>query len=615
MGSAVNTPPVRCEMSVSSFRAVCVLNWALGGRAGAVHLHVCASGTEQQKRKFAVSKGPVMLPKRPSLLTDPEGLRGVELLNNRVYNKSTAFTKEEREALGLRGLLPARVSTLETQLARTYGNICRMPSAIDKYIFLQLLEDRNQTLFYALLLEHLEELMPIVYTPTVGQACTEYGALFRRPKGLYVSLEDRGRVSECLANWWTNDVRAVVVTDGARILGLGDLGCNGMPIPVGKLMLFAACGGVVPATCMPALLDVGTNNEKLLNDPLYPGLPIRRVKGTDYLTLVDEFITEVTARYPHVLVQFEDFGNDSAFHILERYREKICCFNDDIQGTAAVTLAGILSAVRLKSEKVQDQTILFMGAGEAARGIADLVVAAMVREGGISQEEAIRRCFLFDSKGLVVRERAEGMQEHKLKYAHEGVPFIGDWAKCIQHLRPSAIIGVSGHGESFTEESVRLMASLNEWPIIFPLSNPTSHAECTAQQAFDWTNGRVLFASGSPFDHIKVRDGNRFCPSQANNVYVFPGVSQGVVLSRSKHVTDEMFLAAADTIVECVTPMELAEGRLFPSVSRIREISELIAARVVDIAVERGIAQISRPDDTRALVRSNMYSPHYPSLV
>eukprot|EP00762_Andalucia_godoyi_P002694 ANDGO_03336.mRNA.1 NADP-dependent malic enzyme len=546
-------------------------------------------------------------------LFDPPVLRGIDVLNSRLYNKSTAFTMEERDRLGLRGLIPPRVATLETQVERAYASLQRCATPLDKYQFLHLLEDRNITLFYSLLGQHIEELMPIVYTPTVGEACLRYGHIFNRPRGLYISIEDKGHVAEILDNYPTDQVRAIVVTDGGRILGLGDLGCNGHPIPVGKLTLFTAVGGVHPATTLPITLDVGTDNKKLLADPLYPGLSRHREKGPEYYELVEEFVQAATKKFAHVLIQWEDVQSSSAFHLLEHYRDKILTFNDDIQGTAAVTLAGLLSAVRIKGTSMKDERVLFMGAGEAARGIADLVAEAIKQE-GVPEEEAIKRCFLFDSKGLVVASRKHELQHHKLRFAHEGFPEIADWFEVVKTLKPTAIIGVSGQGGTFTEECVRYMAEINKRPVVFPLSNPTSCAECTAEQAFAWTDGRCLFASGSPFNKLSIK-GNTVCPSQANNVYVFPGVAQGVLSAYAKHVTDEMFFVAAQTISSLVTGDEEKEGRLFPSIQRIREVSEIIAVKVATIAFDTNNATIPRPRSIERLVRDNMYFPSYPQLL
>jgi malate dehydrogenase (oxaloacetate-decarboxylating)(NADP+) len=491
-------------------------------------------------------------------------------------------------------------------LQTAHAALNRMSTPMDKYMWLHLLHERNPKLFFELLDAYIEEIMPIVYTPTVGDACLRYHILDGRPRNLVLSLNDIGHVREKLDAWPQQNIRTVVMTDGERILGLGDLGVNGAPIPFGKLALVIACGGVDPTTTLPVTIDVGTNNENLLSDPLYQGLRHRRVQTEEkYDALIEEFIAAANAKYPHVLIQFEDFASHNAFRMLEHYRSRICTFNDDIQGTAAVTLAGVLSAVHVKGTPIAKETFLFLGAGEAARGIADLVVEAIKRE-GVSDEEAVKRCYLFDSKGLVVGSRKAELQEHKLRFAHEGVEECSNWEECVERLRPTAIIGVSAKGKSFTERCVRFMAKINEQPIIFPLSNPTSCSECTAEEAFKWTDGRCLFASGSPFSKLSY-EGRNVCPSQANNVYVFPGVAQGVVLSKAKFVTDAMFMAAADTIASMVTKEELSQARLFPSVQRIREVSEAVAVKVAEIAFTEGIAGIEKPASVAKLIADNMF--------
>ena len=445
---------------------------------------------------------------------------GVDLLHNPLLNHGTAFTEEEREQFKLRGLLPPRVFSQERQVQRSLENYRKKPSDMEKYIYLIGLEDRNETLFYRLVMDNLEDMMPIIYTPTVGKACQEYAHIFRRPRGLYISAEDKGRVAEVVANWPHDDVEVIVVTDGERILGLGDLGVNGMGIPVGKLSLYTACAGIHPARTLPITLDVGTENEKLLNDPLYIGLPQRRLRGAEYDALIDEFMTAVTERYPNVMVQFEDFANLNAFRLLNKYRNAYCTFNDDIQGTAAVTLAGIYSSLRLTGGKLSEQKLLFLGAGEAGIGIADLIVSAMMDE-GLSEAEAKHRCWFVDSRGLVESTRTD-LAEHKLPYAHEFAA-QPDLLSAVKALQPTGIIGVSGRGQMFTQPIVEKMAELNERPIVFALSNPTSNSECTAEEAYTWSDGRAIFASGSPFDPVEYK-GKTYVPGQGNNSYIFPGV-------------------------------------------------------------------------------------------
>lgn len=536
---------------------------------------------------------------------------GVELLHDPRLNKGTAFTAEEREALGLTGLLPSRVHTQDEQVARVMENYRRKETDLGKYIHMIALQDRNENLFYRVILDHLEEMMPIIYTPTVGKACQEYGHIFRRPRGLFVSKEHRGRVAEVLRNWPYVDVRIVVVTDGERILGLGDLGADGMGIPVGKLSLYTACAGVEPSLCLPVTLDVGTNNEALLDDPLYIGIRERRLRGEAYDTFFDEFVTAVEEVFPRALIQLEDFGNTNAFRLLNAYRDRICTFDDDIQGTGAVALAGLYSALRITGGSLKDQRILFLGAGEAGIGIGDLIVSAMTAE-GLSREDARLRNWFVDSKGLVVKSRAD-LADHKLGYAHDHEP-VPDFLGAVEVIKPTAIIGASGQPQTFTKPIVQAMAKLNERPIVFALSNPTSKSECTAEQAYQWTAGRAIFASGSPFDPVEL-GGRVHIPGQGNNAYIFPGVGLGVIATEASRVTDEMFFEAAKALANEVSEDDLANGRIYPSLSRIREVSAVIATAVAEVAYREGCARRPRPDDLPAHVRSMMYEPSYENYV
>lgn len=532
---------------------------------------------------------------------------GIDILHTPLLNKGTAFTAEEREQLGLLGLLPPRVIPLEVQEERSLANFRRKPNDLEKYIYLISLEDRNETLFYRLVIDNLEEMMPIIYTPTVGRACQEFGLIFRRPRGLYISAEDRGRVAELLANWPYEDVRVIVVTDGERILGLGDLGAHGMGIPVGKLSLYTACAGIHPATTLPVTIDVGTNNATLLSDPLYIGMNQRRVRGELYDELLDEFVQAVQERYPKAVIQFEDFANINAFRLLQKYRHQICTFNDDIQGTAAVTLAGLYSALRLTKGTLINQRILFLGAGEAGIGIADLIVSAMVSE-GLTEQEARERCWFVDSRGLVVKSR-NNLASHKLPYAHDYTQ-LPNLLAAVESLEPTALIGVSGQGSQFTEEIIKAMDRFNERPIIFALSNPTANSECTAEEAYKWTNGRAIFASGSPFPTVKL-NGQTFVPGQGNNAYIFPGVGLGVVATAARHVTDEMFQAAARTLADLVTEEDLAKGRIYPALTQIREVSLEIATAVAEVAYQQELATVPRPYDLQEAIREQMFDPVY----
>ncbi len=538
--------------------------------------------------------------------------RGVELLHDPIFNKGTAFTDAERDALGLRGLLPAHVCTLEEQVERVMENYRRQPTPLDKYVYLMALHDRNETLFFRLLMDNAEEMMPVVYTPTVGQACQQFGHIFQRPQGIFLSANDKGRMAGILRHWpYREEVAAICVTDGERILGLGDQGANGMGIPVGKLCLYTACAGVRPITTLPLMLDVGTDNEILLEDPLYIGIKQRRIRGTEYDALVDEMVNAVQEVFPQALLQFEDFGNTNAFRLLRKYRDRICTFNDDIQGTGAVTLAGIYSALRITGGRLADQTFLCLGAGEAAVGICDLIVAAMVAE-GLSAEAARRRCWLVDSSGLVISERTN-LAEHKKPYAHSHGP-AQDFLSAVDAIRPTGIIGVSGQPGTFARPVIEAMARINSRPMVFALSNPTSKSECTAEEAYAWSGGSAIFASGSPFPPVRL-EGRTFVPGQCNNSYIFPGVALGIIATQARHVTDEMFFVAAKTLAHQVEASDLDQGRLFPSLSRIMEVSAEIATAVADVAFQRHLARRHHPKDLGAYVRSHQYHPVYPSYV
>ena len=540
-----------------------------------------------------------------------QGKRGVELLHDPLLNKGTAFAEAERDALGLRGLLPPRVASQEQQLERVLENFRRKSNELEKYIYLVSLQERNEALFYRLVIENLEEMMPVIYTPTVGLACQKYGHIFRRPRGLYVTSKDRGRIKAILQNWPLHDVRIIVVTDGERILGLGDLGANGMGIPVGKLSLYTACAGIPPAQTLPIMFDVGTNNTGLLADPLYLGLAEPRLRGPAYDELVEEFVTAVQQVFPRACLQFEDFGNSNAFRLLHRYRDRTCTFNDDIQGTAGVTLSGAYSSLRLTGGKLADMRFLFLGAGEAGIGIGDLIVEALKAE-GVAEDVARRQCWFVDSKGLVVRSRTD-LAEHKLPYAHDHAP-VATLLEAVETLKPTMLIGVSGMAQTFTEPVVKAMARLNQRPVIFALSNPTSKAECSADQAYTWTDGRAIFASGSPFAPVTL-NGITHTPGQGNNSYIFPGVGLGVIASQSARVTDEMFFLAARTLASLVTEGDLKLGRVYPDLKRIREVSAAIAVAVADNAFQRGLTRMLRPADLPALIKETMYDPKYESYV
>ncbi|HEY1309522.1 MAG TPA: NAD-dependent malic enzyme [Pseudolabrys sp.] len=547
------------------------------------------------------------MPHQPRVSTRAtEALHGMALLRDPVFNKGTGFTEQERDELGLRGLLPAHLLSMKAQAERVMTNLRSLPDDLAKYVALNALHDRNEALYFRIVVDNIDEIQPIIYTPTVGVACQRFGHIFQRPRGLFISANDRGRIPELLRNW-PYPAKLIVVTDGERILGLGDLGANGMGIPVGKLSLYAACAGIQPTHCLPVMLDVGTNNETLLNDPYYIGLRQKRLTGAAYGSFVDEFIIAARTAFPGVLIQFEDFANHQAFHLLHKYRDKICTFNDDIQGTASVALAGLFSALRVTRGKLADQKVLFLGAGEAATGIADLIVSAIMAQ-GVTQAEARLRTWLVDSHGLVVKGR-ENLNASKLNYAHDHPP-IGDFLTAIRTLKPTAIIGVAAVGGTFTPEVLKTMAEINDRPIIFALSNPTSKAECSAEDAYRHTGGRALFACGSPYGPVEL-NGKTFVPRQGNNSYIFPGVGLGVITSGARLVTDEMFMAAAHTLADLVSETDIAQGSLYPALPRIREVSAHIAAAVAAVAYKRGIASGQAPKDLLAFVRSQMYDPRY----
>ena len=533
--------------------------------------------------------------------------RGYDLLRNPHLNRGSAFTLAERDAYGLHGLLPARVFTIDEQVQRTLLNVRRTATPLGRYIHLARLMDRSETLFFRVLIKHITELMPIVYTPTVGEACQHFGEIFGRPRGLFVTARDRGRIREVLANWPARDVDVLVVTDGERILGLGDLGAQGMGIPLGKLALYTACAGIDPARCLPVMLDVGTDNVELRSSDFYPGLPQPRLRGAEYDALVAEFVDAVAEVFPKALLQWEDFATDNAFRLLAAHRNRIRSFNDDIQGTAAVTLAGLYSACRAIGSPLRDQRILFYGAGSAATGIGELIVSAM-REEGVSEAEARQRCWFLDSKGLVVAARTD-LQPHKLPFAHEHAP-IATLEAAVRELAPTALIGVAAQPNAFSEPVLRALAAGTARPIVFALSNPTSKAECTSEEAYRWTDGRALFASGSPAEPVTL-DGTHFVPRQANNVYVFPGLGLGVVATQARIVTERMFLAAARALANVVSTEDLAQGALFPPLEEIRATSATIATAVVKVAIEDGLATVPVPDDIEGWVNANMYQPEY----
>jgi malate dehydrogenase (oxaloacetate-decarboxylating)(NADP+) len=537
----------------------------------------------------------------------PPRLRGAELLRDPRFNKGTAFDSKERAELRLRGLLPHRVFTLEEQAARVMRNLEHKPDPLERYLYLAELADRNETVFYRALVDHVAELLPIVYTPTVGEACKRFAHIYTRPRGMYLTLDDRGRIAAVLRNWNESGVRVIVVTDGGRILGLGDLGANGIGIPIGKLALYTALGGVAPHLCLPIVLDVGTDNRELLDDPLYIGVRRPRARGAEYSDFVDEFVAAANEVFPGLLIQFEDFATENAFGLLARHRERVCCFNDDIQGTAAVVLAGLEASARITGRALADQRLLFLGAGAAGVGIATLIVSAMV-QAGVSESQARARCWFVDSKGLVCAARTD-LAPHKRAFAHEHAP-IADLVGAVRALQPTALLGLSAQAGAFDEASVRAMAEFNERPLVFALSNPTSKAECTAEQAYRWTGGRAVFASGSPWAPVEL-DGRTHVPGQGNNAYIFPGVGLGLVASRARRVTDEVFLVAARRLAQLVPQASLDQGSLYPPLEAVRAVSFEIGCAVAELVWKRGLAEEPEPADVRAFVGAHVYEPRY----
>lgn len=548
----------------------------------------------------------VCKPVRRTNTTIDTKLRGVDVLRNPLINRGSVFTEEQRDKFGLRGLLPPTVSTADEQESRMRKILDRCQNPLDKYLVLDGIQAHDENLFFRLLVDYIDELMPVVYTPTVGEVCQKYSHLFRYARGAFISIKDKGHVREIIDNMPNEEVDVIVVTDGQRILGLGDLGLNGMGIPCGKLSLYTACAGIDPAKTLPVTIDVGTNNEEYLADPLYMGLHQKRVTGPEYDELIEEFVQEARRRWPGVLIQFEDFGNHNAFKLLKHYQEKILCFNDDIQGTASVALAGLFSALRVKGEKLADQRFLFLGAGEAATGMAMLIVDALVEE-GMDREEALKHCALFDSKGLVTKNRPEPLTPVKKPFAHD-LPVCKSFVEAVRGFKPTGIIGAAAQPKTFDKEVLGAMAELNERPIVFALSNPTSRAECTAEEAYCFTEGRALFASGSPFDPVDCH-GKHFVPRQGNNCYVFPGLGLGGVFAGAKWMPDGMFLAAARTLASMVTEEDLAQGSLYPSLERVREASKLIGVAVAKYAFDHDLATVCKPDDLEKAVEEFMYKP------
>jgi malate dehydrogenase (oxaloacetate-decarboxylating) len=543
--------------------------------------------------------------------------KGKALLIDSKTNKGSAFTNEERTELDLHGLVPPICSSIQQQLARCYENFAAKSTNLEKFIYLSSLQDRNETLFYRLVLEHIDEMMPIVYTPVVGEACQKYSHIYRRARGLYINYHQKDCIEKILTNCEISHPSVIVVTDGERILGLGDQGAGGMGIPIGKLCLYTLCAGVSPYNTLPITLDVGTDNEERLNDPLYLGLRQKRVRGEAYQEFIDAFVAGVRKVFPSTVLQWEDFLKGNAIKQLKRFRDQLCSFNDDIQGTAGVVLAGLYSALRITKQRMRDQLVVFAGAGASAQGISDLIVSAMM-EDGLTREEAIQRIWTTDSNGLVTQARGN-LEDFKATYART-VAEVADYkckdrskitlAETVANVRPTILIGTSGTPGTFTQEVVELMAKINERPVVFPLSNPTSKAECTAADAIHWSDGRAIVATGSPFDPV-IHNGKRIRIGQCNNAFIFPGVGLGLTASRARRTTDGMFLEAARALAAKVTQKDLDESAVYPELPRIRECSLGVACATVHRAVKEGHADESILEGLEENLDRAMWYPKY----
>nr|ANB43574.1 NADP-dependent malic protein [Umbelopsis isabellina] len=562
--------------------------------------------------------------------------RGVNVIHDPLLSKGTAFSIAERERLSLRGLVPPRCQEMDKQLARVKANLDACETPLSKFVFVTALQDRNETLFYRLLIDNLEELAGIIYTPTVGLACQKFHSIYRRSRGMYFSTQDRGAMSAMVYNWPQDEVDVIVVTDGSRVLGLGDLGANGMQIPIGKLSLYVAAGGIRPKAILPVVLDVGTNNEKLLHDPLYLGMGHPRLESEDYYEFVDEWVNAVKARWPNALIQFEDFKYPHAYNLLNKYRDEITCFNDDIQSTSAITLAGILAALKARGKKIDDlaeERIVCVGAGSAGVGVCEGIVDCMVAQGKVrTREEAYSRIWMLDQYGLIGNSaiadgepnrigqgpnRPDKLDERQRSYTKMDLPDRISLEEVVEKVKPTVLLGLTGVKGAFTEKSIRTMAQHTEKPVVFPLSNPDTHAECSAEEAFKWTNGKAIFASGSPFKDVTLPNGQVCKTNQCNNSYSFPGLGLGITVSRATKVTPTMFLETAKTIAELASPAQLKEGILFPGVAQLRQVSCAVGTRVCEVAYEEGVAsaKLKEGEILSEVVKASMFEPEYVPLV
>lgn len=536
--------------------------------------------------------------------------RGAELLHDPSLNKSTAFTEAERQTLGLVGLVPDVTESEDLQLRRVLLQLGHKTTDLDRYIYLVNLLDHDETLFYRTIMSDPARFLPIVYDPTIGEACLKFGHIFRGPRGMYLSIKRRGKVKEILRNWPVEDVRVICVTDGGRILGLGDLGANGMGIPIGKLQLYTAAAGVPPQGLLPMYLDAGTNNEQYLKDPLYLGLRQPRPSTEELYSFVDEFVEAVQEVFPKCCIHFEDWTGVDAVHLLQRYRDKYCVYNDDVQGTAGITLAGMINATKLKGTQLKDEKYLFLGAGSAGIGLANLLCSALVDQ-GVSLKDAQSRVSMFDVNGLLESTRTD-LVDFQLPYAHAHAPTT-DFVAAIESIKPTTIIGVSTIGGAFTQKVVEAMARINERPIILALSNPTDHAECTAEQAYSWSNGKAIYAAGVQFPPVQY-EGQTFLPGQANNFYIFPAVGMAIYATQATRVTDEMFIEAAKAVADQVPDNLLKQGLIYPLQSNILETEIKTATRVAKLVFDSGLSRVDRPTDMEGFIRQHVYTPTYKNL-
>ncbi len=544
-----------------------------------------------------------------------------EILDNPLFNKGTAFTNEERDALGLHGFLPYHVSTLEEQVERRYQNFLDRKDELSKYIFLSSLQNRNEILFYRLVHEHVTEMVPLIYTPTIGDVSLHYSILYRQHRGLYLSYPLQDKIAEMIAHLPSQAIEAIVVTDGERILGLGDVGVGGMAISQGKLALYTLFGGIHPAKVLPIMLDLGTNNQTLLDDPLYLGWRHPRITGVEYDRFIDTFVQEVKKRFPHVLLQWEDFARPHARPLLERYQDTICSFNDDIQGTAAVALAAVSSAVKLTHKKLKDQRIVMFGGGSAGLGIARLMLQAMLLE-GCTEKEALSRFYIIDIHGLV-HTRLPTLDPDQRKFARDFTE-LNSWEgvaierfsllDVVKHAKATILIGVSAQPGAFTEEIVKMLAAQTPRPIIFPLSNPTSRCEATPSDLIEWTQGKAIIATGSPFAPVSY-EGKTFSIPQCNNVYIFPGVGLGVIASRCPKVIDKMFIRAADVLSDHAPMLSDPQGSIFPDLHSLRSISRKIAIAIGKLAVQEGLIPPLSDKEIERRVDEEMWFPNYPTIL